>query len=847
MVERGKQMLESVRTWCRWVTVCRTVCRTVCPAARASLLACVAIAAPLDGQVTPESTITGLVIEAATSRPIDLARVHLLGTPIAEPAGVARDEPVTRSGWTDVKGRYTFSALPAGAYRITVSRLGYQASTLWVAVPAPSSLSRSVALEVDPVRLEPVHVATLVAGPGWSSLDGGVTAGPASNTGADLTGARTGWLDVHELSEEAVREFATLGEPDILRALQRLPGVSSRGDFSADLWTRGAPWGMTRILLDGLPLYDPLHMGGTTSGLPADGLASALLLPGVRPAPLSQGAAGTVSLITRRAGSVPVRKAAVSPLALRTHLEDRWLRDHIGLSLTARRSWWDWIDPPALFTGEGSNGRVDYHFMDVKARVDARLPASVTLEAGGLLEEDRLDGHVQDLVGDSKGRWGNRLGWVALGRSWGDGLDLRALVGGTKHASRTRSKPWRTFYAPSGVPALDWMDLEIGHTLIRAEAEGRAADGALGWALGWDVVRERLTQNGIEAADRRAPGVAAPASLAWNRGWVQTHLRRRLAHLSAGLAWDFPEQGATRGMGPLPNARIRVNPDGRLVLEAAWGRSVQTAYPFTRAGRSVGPALGVGHVWILAGGEIPALSADARTLTAEARLPHGLGIGATIWRRRVAGMALNDVVTIREGEIVTPGEEDHWGRESGQGTEISVWRRAGRVTGSASYSQGRSEMTGPEGDTWTSPGERRHSVNLQVTGRMGEGLRGSAFFTWESGWPYALGPWSCEDPDPCELELGHPLRPTSHSFLRSANYRSLDLMLDWERHGERAGWGASIALRNALGWNNVSAYRPGGCSGRALISVVCRELVGLGRFSPGLVRPTPAISLRVLF
>src|SRR5689334_6581240 len=57
----------------------------------------------------------------------------------------------------------------------------------------------------------------------------------------------------------APRFFA---EADVLRALQLMPGVEARNDYSAGMNVRGGEADQNLVLLDGYPIYNPFHFGG---------------------------------------------------------------------------------------------------------------------------------------------------------------------------------------------------------------------------------------------------------------------------------------------------------------------------------------------------------------------------------------------------------------------------------------------------------------------------------------------------------------------------------------------------------------------------------------------------------
>ena len=53
-----------------------------------------------------------------------------------------------------------------------------------------------------------------------------------------------------------------IGESDVLRSVALLPGVVARNDFSAGFNVRGGEADQNLVLLDGIPIYNPFHLGG---------------------------------------------------------------------------------------------------------------------------------------------------------------------------------------------------------------------------------------------------------------------------------------------------------------------------------------------------------------------------------------------------------------------------------------------------------------------------------------------------------------------------------------------------------------------------------------------------------
>lgn len=77
---------------------------------------------------------------------------------------------------------------------------------------------------------------------------------------------------------------AFMGETDVLKSLQMLPGVQSSGDATANLNVRGGSYDQNLILLDDAPIYNPSHALGFFSIFNADAIKNVEIYKGGLPA-----------------------------------------------------------------------------------------------------------------------------------------------------------------------------------------------------------------------------------------------------------------------------------------------------------------------------------------------------------------------------------------------------------------------------------------------------------------------------------------------------------------------------------------------------------------------------------
>ena len=274
------------------------------------------------------------------------------------------------------------------------------------------------------------------------------------------------WLpsDVRAVTRHDVIDGVTLGESDLFRALQRIPGVTTRDDYTAELWTRGAPWSHTRVTYDGLPLFNPLHGVGVFSGVNPDAVGAAFFFPGARPAAVGEGAAAVIELASRppRAEDDLAGLAEVSLVSARAALDHGGARG--GWVAAARRSWLDLVTWAIEAAGGGEDVHVPYAFTDIAARGDLSLGGGRILEASALWIRDDVRDSVPDVAEAGPSRWGNALARATF-ETPVRGLAARTTVGATRFTAEGLADPFGavpSLFDPTGITT----DHEILHWTV---------------------------------------------------------------------------------------------------------------------------------------------------------------------------------------------------------------------------------------------------------------------------------------------------------------------------------------------------------------------------------------------
>jgi hypothetical protein len=166
-----------------------------------------------------------------------------------------------RNTETDSVGSFRLDVVPPGAYTLRVTRLGHESYEDSLQLSAGERRVVEIVMARSPLAIE------------------GITASVSEIRQRarfeELAGAT-----VREMTMAELKLVPGVVEADPLRAVEVLPGVVSTSDLSSSFHVRGGSADQNLILLDGVPVLSPFHLGGFFSVFNADMLELAELSAG---------------------------------------------------------------------------------------------------------------------------------------------------------------------------------------------------------------------------------------------------------------------------------------------------------------------------------------------------------------------------------------------------------------------------------------------------------------------------------------------------------------------------------------------------------------------------------------
>ncbi|MDD4149742.1 MAG: TonB-dependent receptor, partial [Bacteroidales bacterium] len=285
---------------------------------------------------------------------------------------------------TNTYGFYTIN-LPDGNYEITYSFIGYKDEQKTIKLYSDQSIN--VELNGSAYITDEV----IVSGEKKSNIEDSK-------------------MSVIKLPVETIKTLpAFMGEVDILKTIQLLPGVQSSGEGNSGFYVRGGGPDQNLILLDEATIYNAAHLFGFFSVFNADAIKDMELYKGGMPAEYG-GRVSSVLDIKMNNGNMKEFQAegGIGTIASRLTVQGPIKKDTCSFLVSARRTYIDILVKPFIkktspFKGSG------YHFYDLNAKVNYKFSDKDRIFLSGYYGEDVFTFKSTDAGFEMNIPWGNGM------------------------------------------------------------------------------------------------------------------------------------------------------------------------------------------------------------------------------------------------------------------------------------------------------------------------------------------------------------------------------------------------------------------------------------------------------
>lgn len=298
--------------------------------------------------------------------------------------GVNIYEPTLKLGASSNAYGFFSLTLPAGHVQIAVTYIGYQTFIKDFELNADSDLN---------VRLNP------------STIKGDTIVVAAERYDA-IT--KTTQMSAIEVPARQMRSLpALLGEVDVLKVIQLLPGVQSGSEGTSGIYVRGGGPDQNLLLIDDAPVYNASHLFGFFSVFNSDAVKKVTLTKGGFPARFGGRLSSVLEINTKDGNMKRISgQGSVGVIASRFTLEGPLQTDKTSFILSGRRTYLDLLMRPFMDSNEGVGG---YYFYDFNAKVNHIFSGSDRLFFSLYMGDDRfyMEQHHSDNSDKFDLGWGN--------------------------------------------------------------------------------------------------------------------------------------------------------------------------------------------------------------------------------------------------------------------------------------------------------------------------------------------------------------------------------------------------------------------------------------------------------
>src|SRR4030095_14359677 len=274
--------------------------------------------------------------------------------------------------------------LPSGEYDISITHVGYNTQKRIV------KLDRNLNLDFLLVPKSTTYEEVVVT---------------SRRRDANVKNAQMGKFD---LSMNQVKALPVLlGEVDILKTLQLLPGVRNAGEGNTGLYVRGGGPDQNLIMLDDAIVYNTGHLFGFFSIFNSDAIKNTSLIKGGMPAQYG-GRLSSVLDVAMKEGNMNKAQVegGIGLIASRFSVQGPIIKDKASFIVSARRTYIDALVQPFVSTSSQFYGS-GYYFYDLNTKVNYRFSNKDRLYLSGYFGRDVFDFKNSQRSFQANIPWGN--------------------------------------------------------------------------------------------------------------------------------------------------------------------------------------------------------------------------------------------------------------------------------------------------------------------------------------------------------------------------------------------------------------------------------------------------------
>lgn len=286
---------------------------------------------------------------------------------------------------TNEHGFYSLT-LPEGIYTLEYYYIGFQLKQVKVDLTEEKTIN--IGLEYDLNELNEVNII----------------ATPRSTNVTDVQ-MGVGRLDIKEISKLP----SLMGERDVIKAIQLMPGVKSNGEGNTGFHVRGGDSDQNLILLDNAIVYNVAHLFGFFSTFNSDAIKDVTLYKGAMPVQYGERISSALDIMMKEGNNQGFQiSGGIGLISSKLNIEGPIQKEKSSFLVSGRRTYADAI---ARLAGSKEAKNSTLYFYDLNAKMNYILSDKDRLFLSGYFGKDKFG--FDKMMGLD---WGNIVGSLRWNR-----------------------------------------------------------------------------------------------------------------------------------------------------------------------------------------------------------------------------------------------------------------------------------------------------------------------------------------------------------------------------------------------------------------------------------------------
>lgn len=619
-----------------------------------------------------------------------------------------------------------------------------------------------------------------------------------------------------------------LGETDVLKTLQLLPGVSQGSEGSSGILVRGGGPEQNLILLDGTPIYNPSHFLGIFSTFNGDAIKNVELYKGGFPARFGGRLSSVVDLVMKDGNMKTFQgEGSIGLLASNLTLEGPVKKDKTSFLVSGRRTYLDLLaEPIAKSVSDGELKDLGVYFYDLNAKLHHifsnkdRLFASYFSGQDIFRVKNKSAGTNSSETTDANVRWGNTIGTLRWNHVFNTRLFANTLLNYTRYKflsdfiieqiEQNKHNLVRAKYLSSIEDIGIRTDFDFRPTPNHSLKTGVSgtlhnfSPGALSLKAG-DATKPQIALN-FKNQVQQSPELSVYIEDDWMiSNFLKVNLGVHASTFKAKTKWYSSVQ---------PRLGFRFLLPGDIALKGSYSQMTQYIHFLTNNSSTLPTDL-----WVPSTDLVKPMRSTQ----------YALGLARTFFNGRLEASIegyfknMNGVIEYFDGASYINSSVDAWdtkveaGEAQARGLELLFQKKTGKTTGWVGYTLSRSDRHFPTinfGKKFFYKYDRRHDFEVAVVHKFNPRIEVSGTWQFQTGSPFTLPVAQYESVDGKSITnptswLGPINYYGGRNEFRLLNYHRFDIGITFikKRKNYERAW--NLSVYNAYNQRNPFYYYMG--------------------------------------